>query len=163
MLRVSGGCVDEGDGVELIHLSDPDSSVRLRVLGRNSPGDTPYNDYLDAELTITSAFANGRLGLCLSPEAMDDWSTAVVELCDGQGVRWTAAGDIEIRIEIDRHFSMPRPIVTVDDSGESGVSVRVVLDPGNGWDGKLREQLSRVRQAWPNEVVTTPRSRNYWQ
>ncbi|MFE2249312.1 DUF5959 family protein [Streptomyces lavendulae] len=149
--------------MDLIHLIDPDSSVRLRVLGRSRPGGTPYNDHLDAELVITSAFANGRLGLCLSPEAMDDWSTAVVELCDGQGVRWTAAGDTEIRIEIDRHFSMPRPIVTVDDSGESGGSVRVVLDPGNGWDAKLREQLDRVRQAWPNEVATTPRSRNYWQ
>lgn len=155
--------MDEDDGVELIHLSDPDSSVRLVVLGRNRSADSPYNDYLDTELIITSAFANGRLGLRLSPEAMDDWSTAVDELCNGQGVRWTAVGDTEIRIEIDRHFSMPRPIVTVDDSGESGVSVRVVLDPGNGWDGKLREQLGRVRQAWPNEVVTTLRPRNYWQ
>ncbi|MFD0268817.1 DUF5959 family protein [Streptomyces sp. NPDC127106] len=154
--------MDEDGGVELIHLSDPDSSVRLRVLGRNRPGDTPYNDYLDAELVITSAFADGRLGLCLSPEAVDDWSTAVAELCDGRGIRWTATGDTEIRIEIDRHFSVPRPVVTVDDSGESGVSVRVVLDPGNGWDSKLREQLGQVRQAWPNEVVTTPRSRNHW-
>ncbi|MFE3764507.1 DUF5959 family protein [Streptomyces sp. NPDC059104] len=155
--------MDEDDGVELIHLSDPDSSVRLVVLGRNRSGDSPYNDYLDAELIITSAFTNGRLGLRLSPEALDDWSTAVDELCNGQDVRWTAAGNTEVRIEISRQFSMPRPIVTVDDSDESGVSVRVVLDPGNGWDGKLREQLGRVRQAWPNEVVTTPRSRNFWQ
>ncbi|MGW1408354.1 DUF5959 family protein [Streptomyces sp. NPDC002403] len=155
--------MDEGDGVELIRLIDPASSVRLRVLGRNRPGDTPYNDYLDAELVIISAFADGRLGLCLSPEAMDDWATALDELCDGRDIRWTARGDTEIRIEIDRHFSVPRPIVTVDDSGESGVSVRVVLDPGDGWDSELREQLDRVRQAWPNEVVATPRPRNYWQ
>ncbi|WP_329375152.1 DUF5959 family protein [Streptomyces sp. NBC_01483] len=85
------------------------------------------------------------------------------ELSDGQGIRWTDTGDTEIRIEIDRHFSIPRPIVTVNDSGESGVSVRVVLDPGDGWVDKLREQLGRVRLTWPNEVVTTPRSRNYWQ
>ncbi|MER5374461.1 DUF5959 family protein [Streptomyces sp. NPDC002553] len=58
---------------------------------------------------------------------------------------------------------MPRPVVTVDDSRESGVSVHVVLDPGNGWADELREQLGRVRQTWPNEVVTTPRSRNCWQ
>lgn len=58
---------------------------------------------------------------------------------------------------------MTRPIITVDDSGESGVSVRVVLDPGDGWVDELREQLARVRLTWPNEVVTTPRSRNYWR
>ncbi|MET9854938.1 DUF5959 family protein [Streptomyces sp. NPDC006450] len=73
---------------------------------------------------ITTAFANGRLGLRLSPEAMDDWSTAVDGLCNGQGVCWTAAGDTEIRMEIASNFSMPRPLVTVDDSGGSGVSVR---------------------------------------
>lgn len=148
---------------DLIRLADPDSSVRVRVLGRKRPGDTPYNDYLDAELVITSAFVSGRLGLCLSPEALDDWSSALAELSEGQGIRWTATGEIEIRIEVDRQFSIPRPIITVDDTGESGVSVRVVLDPGNGWVDELRGQLVRVRQTWPNEVVTTPRSRTYWQ
>ncbi|MEU3404986.1 DUF5959 family protein [Streptomyces sp. NPDC006670] len=155
--------MDEGEGVDLICLIDSDSRVRVRILGRNRPGGTPYNDYLDVEVVITSAFVSGRLGLCLSPEVMDDWSTALSELSDGQGICWTAMDDKGIRIEIDRQFSVPRPIVTVDDGGESGVSVRVVLDPGDGWVDELREQLGRVRQMWPNEVVTTPRSRDYWQ
>ncbi|MFI0966582.1 DUF5959 family protein [Streptomyces sp. NPDC021080] len=111
--------MDKGKGVDLICLIDPDSSVRVRILGRNRIGDTPYNDHLDAELVITSAFANGRLGLCLSPEVIDDWSTALDEFSDRQDIRWTATGDTEIRIEIDRQFSVPRPIVTVDDSGEN--------------------------------------------
>lgn len=72
-------------------------------------------------------------------------------------------GDTEIRIDIDRQFSVPRPIVTVDDAGESGVSVRVALDPGDGWVDEQRERLGRVRQTWPTEVVTTPRSRDCWQ
>ncbi|MFD7938987.1 DUF5959 family protein [Streptomyces sp. NPDC059755] len=63
--------------MDLIRLIDSDSCVRVRLLGRTRPGNTPYNDYLDAELVITSAFVSGRLGLCLSPEAMDDWSTAI--------------------------------------------------------------------------------------
>lgn len=154
--------MDEGDGVDLICLIDSDSSVRVRVLGRTRPGDTPYNDYLDAELVIMSAFAGGRLGLCLSPQALDDWSTALDELANGRGISWTATGDTEVRIEIDRYFSTTRPIVTVDDSGESGVLVRVVLDPGDGWVDELREQFGRFRLAWPNEVVTTPWSRSYW-
>ncbi|MFE1292424.1 DUF5959 family protein [Streptomyces sp. NPDC058751] len=99
----------------------------------------------------------------LSPEAMDDWSTALDELSSGQVIRWPVMGETEIRMAIDRQFSMPRPIVTVDDSAESGVSIRVVLDPGDGWLDSLREQLGRVRQTWPNQVVTTPRSRSYWQ
>ncbi|MGW2283413.1 hypothetical protein [Streptomyces phaeochromogenes] len=73
--------MDEGDGADLIRLTDSDSSVRVRVLGRISPGDGPYNDYLD----------------------------------------------------------------------------------GDGWVDELREQLASVRLMWPNEVVTTPRSGNYWQ
>ncbi|KAB1976797.1 DUF5959 family protein [Streptomyces triticiradicis] len=155
--------MDEDGRADLICLIDPDNSVRLRILGRNRPGDTPYNDYLDAELVITSAFAGGRLGLRLSPEALEDWATALNELSDGQDIRWRVMGDTEIRIGIDRHFSMPRPIVTVDDSAESGISVRVVLDPGDGWVADLCEQFGRVRRTWPNKVVTTPRSRNYWQ
>ncbi|WP_410099263.1 DUF5959 family protein [Streptomyces sp. STR69] len=74
--------------MDLSCLIDPHSSVRVRILGRHRPGDTPYNDYLDAELVITSAFSDGRLGLCLSPEAMDDWSTALDESPTGR----TSAG-----------------------------------------------------------------------
>ncbi|WP_405976966.1 DUF5959 family protein [Streptomyces sp. NBC_00158] len=155
--------MDEGEGVDLIRLIDPDSSVRVRVVGRKEPGGTPYNDCLQAELVTTSCFVGGRLGLCLSPDAMDDWAEALDELSDGQGIRWRAMGDTEIRIEIDRHFSVPRPVVTVDDGGESGVSVRVGLDPGDGWVDELRDRLGRVRQTWPNEVVATPRPGSYWQ
>ncbi|OKJ52586.1 DUF5959 family protein [Streptomyces sp. CB02261] len=155
--------MDEGESLDLICLVDPDSSLRVRILGRNKPGNAPYNDYLDAELIITSAFVSGRLGLCLSPEVMDDWSTALNELPAREGIRWTVMGDTEILIDIDRRFSVARPIVTVDDGGESGVSVRVALDPGDGWLDELREQLGRVRRTWPNEVVMTLRSRDYWQ
>jgi hypothetical protein len=73
------GLVVEDAGVDLIRMSDGDiagSSVRLRVLGRYRPGATAYNDYLDAELVVTSGFANGRLEMCLSPEDLDDWSAA---------------------------------------------------------------------------------------
>ncbi|WP_420082130.1 DUF5959 family protein [Streptomyces sp. JL4002] len=153
----------ENAAVDLICLVDTDSSVRVRVLGRNRPGATPYNDYLDAELVISSVFVSGRLGLCVPPEAMDEWSTALNELSDRRGIRWRATGDTEIRIDFYRQFSVPRPLVTVDDGGESGVSVRVALDPGDCWVDEQREQLGRVRQTWPNKVVTTPRSRDYWQ
>ncbi|MFJ3637395.1 DUF5959 family protein [Streptomyces sp. NPDC090112] len=78
---------------DLIWPVDTDSSVRVRVPGRNRPGATPYNDHLDAELVISSVFVSGRLGLCLSPEAMDHWSTALNELSDRRAIRWRAMGD----------------------------------------------------------------------
>ncbi|MFI9101833.1 DUF5959 family protein [Streptomyces fildesensis] len=56
------------------------------MLGRHRPGVTPYNDYLDAEVVVVSGFANGRLAMCLSPEDLDDWSFALVELAAGRGI-----------------------------------------------------------------------------
>ncbi|MFB6873249.1 DUF5959 family protein [Streptomyces sp. NPDC056323] len=151
----------EDDGVDLIHMVGADSSVRLRVLGRHRPGTTPYNDYLDAEIIVTSGFANGRLEVCLSPEDLDDWHSALDGLAVGSGVRWLR--NTEIRIEIDRQFSVPVPIVTVKDEAESISSVRVWLDVGHGWVDDLRRQYEQVRRTWPNEVVTSPRAPNYWQ
>ncbi|MFH9829356.1 DUF5959 family protein [Streptomyces bobili] len=151
----------EDSGVDLIHLVDGGSSVRLRVLGRHRPGATPYNDYLDAEAVVTSGFANGRLEMCLSPEDLDDWSSALDELAAGRNIRWLHS--TEIRIEIDRQLSVPVPIVTVKDDNESISSVRVWLDMGPSWVDDLRKQYEQVRRAWPNEVVASPRSRNYWQ
>ncbi|MFD7162884.1 DUF5959 family protein [Streptomyces violascens] len=150
--------------MDLIRMSDGDiagSSVRLRVLGRYRPVATPYNDYLDAELVVTSGFANGRLEMCLSPEDLDDWSAALDELAAGRGVRWLR--NTEIQIEIDRQFSVPVPVVTVKDGEEPVSSVRVWLDVGHGWVDDLRRQYEQVRRTWPNEVVTSQRSRNFWQ
>lgn len=101
----------EDGGVDLIHMVGADSSVRPRVLGRHLPGATPYNDYLDAEITVTSGFANRRLEVRLSPEDLDDWHSALDEPAADSGIRWLHS--TEIRIEIDRQVSVPVPIVTV--------------------------------------------------
>ncbi|MFF3780046.1 DUF5959 family protein [Streptomyces sp. NPDC001933] len=153
----------EDDGVDLIHMAGADSSVRLRVLGRHIPGATPYNDYLGAEIIVTSGFANGRLEVRLSPEDLDDWHSALDELAAGSAVRWLR--NTEIRIEIDRQFSVPVPIVTRHGKGRSRVDllVRVWLDVGHGWVDDLRRQYEQVRRTWPNEVVTSPRALNYWR
>ncbi|MFD9635586.1 DUF5959 family protein [Streptomyces violascens] len=148
--------------MDLLHMgSDMGSSVRVRVLGRHRPGATPYHDYLDAEIVVTSRFANGHLAMLLSPEDMDDWSAALDELAVGRGIRWLR--DTEIQIEIDRRFADPVPIITVNDDTESISSVRVWLDVGRDWVDDLRKQYEQVRRTWPNEVVTSPRSRNFWQ
>nr|WP_223279875.1 DUF5959 family protein [Streptomyces sp. SDr-06] len=111
-------------------------------------------------MIVTSGFANGRLEVRLSPEDLDDWSAALDELAAGRGIRWLRS--IEIRLEIDRQFSVPVPVVTVDDA-ESVSSIQVWLDVGCGWVDDLRKQYEQVRKTWPNETVTSPRPRNFWQ
>ncbi|MFI5807175.1 DUF5959 family protein [Streptomyces sp. NPDC051561] len=167
MAVTDGGGLMVGDGaVDLLRLTasgSPElgSSVRLRVLGRQRPGATPYNDYLDAELTVTSSFANGCIELHLSPEDMDNWSTALNELAAYRDIEWKTSSSCGIQIELDRSFSVPVPIVTVTDGNES-ISIRLWLDAGHDWIDALREQFRQVRLTWPNEVVAKPRSRSYW-
>ncbi|MET9603417.1 DUF5959 family protein [Streptomyces sp. NPDC006459] len=147
--------------MDLIRLGAGDSGVRLRVLGRHRPGRSAYHDHLDAEVVVASGFANGRLRLRLSPEDLDDWGAALGELGAGRDVRWLRG--TEIRVEADRRFSVPVPVVTVTDEAASASSVRVWLDVGDGWVEELRRRYLRVRETWPNEVVVGPRPRSYWQ
>ncbi|MGW6981310.1 DUF5959 family protein [Streptomyces sp. NPDC054932] len=135
----------EDAGVDLIRLVAEDSSVRLPVLGRHRPGATPYNDHLDAEIVVTSGFANGRLKLRLSPEDLDDWAAGLDEPAADRGIRRLRGNGI--RIEVDRRFSVPVPVVTVADEDASASSVRVRLDVGHGWVDDLRRQYRRVRDA----------------
>ncbi|MFF3020637.1 DUF5959 family protein [Streptomyces sp. NPDC057939] len=92
---------------------------------------------------------------------MDDWSAALDELAAGRGIRWLL--NTEIRIEIDRRFSVPVPVITVKDDIESIASVRVRLDVGLGWVDDLRMRYEHVRRTWPNEKGTLPRSGNFSQ
>ncbi|WP_405533439.1 DUF5959 family protein [Streptomyces avidinii] len=80
----------------------------------------------------------------------------------GRGLRWPRGGN-GIRVEVDRRFSAPVPVVTVADEEASASSVRLWLDVGDGWVEELRRQYRQVREAWPNEVVVGPRPRSYWQ
>ncbi|MFI8339509.1 DUF5959 family protein [Streptomyces sp. NPDC085639] len=147
--------------MDLIRLGAGDSGVRLRVLGRHRPGRSTYHDHLDAEAVVTSGFANGRLRLRLSPEDLDDWGAALGERGAGRDVRWLRGN--EIRVEADRRFSAPVPVVTVTDEEASASSVRVRLDVGDagsrscdgGTSGSARH--GRTRSWWGR------RPRSHWQ
>ncbi|MFJ8108239.1 DUF5959 family protein [Streptomyces sp. NPDC096132] len=155
-----GGCMGADSGVDLIHMAAADSSVRLRVLGRHRPGETPYNDYLDAELTVASGFATGRLKFSLSPEDLDAWSVALDKLAAGRGIYWLR--NPEIRIDLDRQFSESVPIVTVADD-ESVSSVSVWMDVGQGWIDDLRDRFDLVRRTWLIKGGTSSRPRIHWR
>ncbi|MFE1443256.1 DUF5959 family protein [Streptomyces sp. NPDC058739] len=132
----------------MICLIDPESSVRLRILGRNRPGATPCNDYLDAELVITSAFTGGRLGLRLSPEAMDDWPTALNELSSGQDIRWPVI-DVPPGCLADMHLTAARVLVRVRHElrdGRDAVPARS-RRPSCTRGGRHSQQVQRAPQA----------------
>lgn len=59
--------------VDTISLTDGEGRLLVRVLGRHMPGVLPWHAVLDAEITVTSGFAQGRLG-CLDPDDLDRWS-----------------------------------------------------------------------------------------
>ncbi|WP_405435709.1 DUF5959 family protein [Streptomyces avidinii] len=88
---------------------------------------------------------------------------------DPEETAWPPAGESGgrggngIRVEVDRRFSTPVPVVTVADEEVSASSVRLWLDVGDGWVEELRRQYRQVREVWPNEVVVGPRPRSYWQ
>ncbi|MEV0013862.1 DUF5959 family protein [Streptomyces tendae] len=64
----------EDSVVDLICLVDGESSLSVRVLSRHMPGVLPWHDFLDAEIVLTSGFAQGRLDVRLAPDDLDSWS-----------------------------------------------------------------------------------------
>ena len=78
--------------MELISLSDGDSSFRVRVLGRRWPGVLHLHDWLDAEVLVTSSFVSGQLAMSLLPSDLEDWSDALVRLAAGQDICWRDDG-----------------------------------------------------------------------
>ncbi|MFE7712276.1 DUF5959 family protein [Streptomyces sp. NPDC057486] len=129
----------EGKEMELLHLTDHENSVVIRVLGRRGP------DGLDAEVVVTSSFCNGRLGLHLSSKDLDDWVKALDDLALGRSICWmTDLRNPEINIEFNTQFSVP--LITVEDVQGSGTAMAVPVDLPDGWINEQRERLEHVRQ-----------------
>ena len=92
----------EGSIVDLIRLVDGESGLEVKVLGRTMPGVLTLHDYLDAEIVVTSGFAQGRLNVCLAPDDLDNWSQVLQELAAGRNAVWMDDGrNPEIRFEPD--------------------------------------------------------------
>ncbi|WP_234380575.1 DUF5959 family protein [Streptomyces sp. NRRL F-5122] len=50
--------------MDLIRLVDGESGLEVKVLGRTMPGVLTLHDYLDAEIVVTSGFAQG-VSMCV--------------------------------------------------------------------------------------------------
>lgn len=144
----------EGSTVDLIRLADGESSLEVRVLGRTMPGVLEWHDFLDAEIVVTSGFAQGRLDVCLAPDDLDSWSQVLGALAAGREAVWMDDGrNPEIRFELSGQDG--GAVVVVTDVAGSGTSVRVPVRLADGWADDQHERLQSVRAAWPQEVVET--------
>jgi hypothetical protein len=148
--------------MDLIRLSDEGSGLRVQVLGRHMPGVLPWHDFLDAEIVVTSGFAQGRLDVCLAPDDLDSWSQVLSTLVTGRDAAWMDDGrNPEIRFELSGHNSAA--VIVVEDMTGSGTSVRVPVSLAEGWAHDHHERLQQVRSAWPQEVVETSPGAYEWR
>ncbi|MEU8517058.1 DUF5959 family protein [Kitasatospora sp. NPDC048722] len=99
---------------------------------------------LDAEVTVTSTFCNGRLPLRLSPGDLDDWADALEDLAEGRDACWmTDLRNPEINVEFGTRFAVP--LITVEDVQGSGTAMAVPVDLPPTWVDDHRIRLGHVR------------------
>jgi hypothetical protein len=154
--------MDEGSAGDLIRLTDEESSFVVRVLGRTMPGVLTLHDFLDAEIVVTSSFAQGRLEVCLAPVDLDGWSDALGEVTAGRDAVWMDDGrNPEIRLESSDQDGVV--VVAVGDVAASGASVCVPIRLADGWVDDHYERLRRVRANWPQEVLQTSPGAYEWR
>ncbi|MEU6278251.1 DUF5959 family protein [Streptomyces populi] len=148
--------------MELIRPADGENGLEVRVLGRSMPGVLTLHDYLDAEIVVTSGFAQGHLDVCLAPDDLDSWSQIPGELAAGRdAVRMDDGRNPGIRFEPSRQGRFAT--FAVKDVAAPGTSVRVPVRPADGWVDEHLERLRRVRAAWPQEVVETSPGACTWR
>ncbi|MFG3094472.1 DUF5959 family protein [Streptomyces sp. NPDC048202] len=152
----------ESSTVDLIHLADEGSGLRVRVLGRHMPGVPAWHDFLDAEIVVDGGFVQGRLAVCLAPDDVDSWSQVLEALSAGREASWMDDGrNPEIRFEPSDQDGVV--VIVVEDLAGSGTSVRVPVRLSEGWAVRHREHLQRVRVTWPQEVVQTSPGTYEWR
>ncbi|MEU6231915.1 DUF5959 family protein [Kitasatospora sp. NPDC047058] len=142
--------------VDLVRLADGENSVVVRVAGPTTTNGPFWDGCFEADITVASAFANGRLtGVCLLPEDLDDWAAALDRLTAGEAVDWMDDGrNPEIRIVPRGPYGTPHgPLdaieVTVRDAAASLTSTTVLVRLPDGWIDAQRHRLAQVRTAWP--------------
>ncbi|MBO1416507.1 DUF5959 family protein [Streptomyces sp. FH025] len=136
-------------------------SVRVRVLGRHTPGSLLGHDWLDCEIAVTAGSVHGRFTIVVTDRQLQQWEQALERLARGLAVRWLdEEHGPELRIEPGRPGGVR---VTVSDAERSGVMLRVVLSPAPDWLREQRALLDLVREAYPSEVVEVAPGVHAWR
>ncbi|MFD0272290.1 DUF5959 family protein [Kitasatospora sp. NPDC127111] len=144
--------------MDLVRLADDENSVVVRVTGPTTTNGPFWDGCFEADITVASEFANGRLReVYLLPEDLDDWAQALDRLAAGEPVDWMDDGrNPEIRITPRGTYGTPHgPLnaieVTVRDAAASLTSTTVLVRLPDDWIDAQRRQLAHVRSTWPFE------------
>ncbi|MEU9044339.1 MULTISPECIES: DUF5959 family protein [unclassified Kitasatospora] len=136
-------------------------NVRVRVLGRHAPGSLLGHDWLDCEITVTADSVRGHFVTLVTDRHLQEWERALERLGQGFAVRWLdEEHGPELRIEPGRPGGL---WLTVSDTENSGVTLRVVLSPAPDWLDEQRALLELVRAAYPPEVVEVSPGVHAWR
>lgn len=134
--------VDGGQTFELFRFADRVQSVAVEVRC-DAPLTMSEERYYSAEIVVQSGFVNGRVGLQVSREELDEWERCLDALEAEEGAEWPAGGrSAWVDVVPDDPVE-----VTVHDSPSTQIAVCVPIDVASGWLEENRLRLDRVRAA----------------
>ncbi|MGW5974845.1 DUF5959 family protein [Streptomyces sp. NPDC055186] len=102
--------------LELIHLSDEEQSVSLRIIGGTNFSGTGQHDALHAEVVVSTGFVSGRVELYLNAYDLDDWAEVLDSVAAGRKATWLESG------------RSPRIMIDPTEETESGCTEVSVCD-----------------------------------
>ncbi|MFB7461643.1 DUF5959 family protein [Streptomyces sp. NPDC056188] len=99
--------------------------------------------YYAAEIILKSDFVNGRGGLQVSLEDLDEWERCLDALEAEAGAEWPTGGRSAWLAVVPED-----PVeVTVHDSPSTQIAVRIPIDVASDWLEENRLRLDRVQKA----------------
>ncbi|MET9044701.1 DUF5959 family protein [Streptomyces sp. NPDC007148] len=134
--------VDGARTLELFRFADTVQSVAVEVTC-DAPLAMGEERYYPAEIVLKSDFVNGRVGLRVSHEDLDEWERCLDALQAEEGTEWPAGGrSAWLDVVPDDPLE-----VTVHDSPSTQIAVHVPIDVASDWLEENRLRLDRVRAA----------------
>ncbi|GHE54128.1 DUF5959 family protein [Streptomyces capitiformicae] len=149
--------------MNLINLSDSSNSVRLHLLGRQTPGILPTHDLMVAEVIVGTNFISGSCRVYFFLSNLEQWSSALNSLENGQDAEWLDTGNgPTIRIECARSND-DDSIIAIEDTSDSSAKAFIPMAVHPGWVQEQRRLLEKVVRTWPIEVMETSPGSYKWK
>ncbi|MEU3899178.1 DUF5959 family protein [Streptomyces sp. NPDC045251] len=141
----------DSSSLELIHLSDEEQSVSLRVIEGMSFSGTDQYDTLHAEMVVSTGFVSGRVELYLNAYDLDSWAEVLDAVAAGGKATWLESGrSPRIVIDPTEENESGCTEVSVCDVTGSQVCVTVPIGSQPDWDAH-RQLLAAVRSRFQLE------------
>lgn len=136
--------------LELIHLSDEEQSVSVRIIDGLSLSGSDKYDALQAEILVDTGFVSGRVALYLNAYDLDSWAKVLDSADAGRKAAWLESGrSPRIMIDPTGETESGCTEVSVLDVTDSQVFVTVPVRTPASWPDHHRRLLARIRTRYP--------------